>query len=106
MLDVLVVGGGLAGASTAIRLARVGASVQLIDRARFPRPKVCGEGLFARGVEVLDELGVLEQVRGQARALKTLRMELDGAAAEGRLPFSSDPPIGIRRTVLDAALLD
>jgi flavin-dependent dehydrogenase len=40
--DVIVVGAGPAGAATAILMAEHGLSVALLDRARFPRPKICG----------------------------------------------------------------
>ncbi|HZN53008.1 MAG TPA: FAD-dependent oxidoreductase, partial [Methylomirabilota bacterium] len=40
--DVIVVGAGPAGAATAIFLAEHGLAVRLLDRARFPRPKICG----------------------------------------------------------------
>jgi geranylgeranyl reductase family protein len=48
--DVVVVGGGPAGSATAIRLADAGASVVLVDKARFPRDKPCGGGLTMRAV--------------------------------------------------------
>jgi geranylgeranyl reductase family protein len=48
--DVLVAGGGPAGSTTAYRLAEAGASVLLVDRARFPRDKPCGGGLTMRAV--------------------------------------------------------
>lgn len=106
MLDVLVVGGGPAGATAAIHLARAGLSVQIIDRAHFPRPKVCGEGLFGRGVEALAELGVLEGLRGQSRVLQSLRLILDDVSAEGRMSSAGYEAIGVRRTVLDATLIE
>jgi geranylgeranyl reductase family protein len=46
--DVLVVGGGPAGSTTAIRLAEGGARVLLVDKATFPRDKPCGGGLTTR----------------------------------------------------------
>src|SRR5579884_778793 len=46
--DALVVGGGPAGSTTAIRLADGGARVLLVDRATFPRDKPCGGGLTTR----------------------------------------------------------
>jgi geranylgeranyl reductase family protein len=51
--DVIVVGAGPAGSTTAYRLARAGARVYLVDRARFPRDKPCGGGLTLRAVREL-----------------------------------------------------
>jgi geranylgeranyl reductase family protein len=51
--DVIVVGAGPAGSTTAYRLARAGARVCLLDRARFPRDKPCGGGLTMRAVREL-----------------------------------------------------
>src|SRR5436309_11124682 len=48
--DAVVVGGGPAGSTTAWRLADAGASVLLVDKARFPRDKPCGGGLTLRAV--------------------------------------------------------
>ena len=57
--DVIVVGAGPAGSATALRLARAGASVTLVERARFPRRKVCGEYLNAGAVRALREHDVI-----------------------------------------------
>src|ERR687887_418223 len=51
--DAIVVGAGPAGSTTAYRLARAGARVCLLDRARFPRDKPCGGGLTLRAVREL-----------------------------------------------------
>ncbi len=51
--DVAVVGAGPAGSVTAIHLARRGARVLLVDKARFPRDKPCGGGLTLRAVRQL-----------------------------------------------------
>jgi geranylgeranyl reductase family protein len=51
--DAIVVGAGPAGSVTAYRLASAGASVLLLDRARFPRDKPCGGGLTLRAVRLL-----------------------------------------------------
>jgi len=48
--DVLVVGGGPAGSTTALRIAEAGASVLLVDKATFPRDKPCGGGMTMRAV--------------------------------------------------------
>lgn len=49
--DALVVGAGPAGSSTAIHLARAGARVLIVDKARFPRDKPCGGGLTGRALK-------------------------------------------------------
>jgi geranylgeranyl reductase family protein len=51
--DAIVVGAGPAGSTTAYRLARAGASVLLLDRARFPRDKPCGGGVTVRAARQL-----------------------------------------------------
>jgi geranylgeranyl reductase family protein len=51
--DAIVVGAGPAGSTCAYRLARAGASVLLLDRARFPRDKPCGGGVTLRAARVL-----------------------------------------------------
>jgi geranylgeranyl reductase family protein len=51
--DAIVVGAGPAGSTTAYHLARAGASVLLLDRARFPRDKPCGGGVSARAARLL-----------------------------------------------------
>ncbi len=64
--DVIVVGAGVAGASSAILLGREGYRVLLVDRAVFPRHKTCGEGIMPEGVRILGALGVLPAVLEQA----------------------------------------
>lgn len=61
--DAIVIGGGPAGAATAILLAKAGWSVALVEKAEFPRRKVCGEFISATNMALLDELGVGETFR-------------------------------------------
>jgi geranylgeranyl reductase family protein len=56
--DVLVVGAGPGGSATAYHLATRGVDVLMVDRATFPREKVCGDGLTPRGVRALQQMGV------------------------------------------------
>src|SRR5918997_3670026 len=60
--NVLVVGGGPAGAATATTLARAGVDVLVLDRARFPRPKPCSEYLSPEASRVLATMGVLDEI--------------------------------------------
>src|ERR1041384_2286353 len=60
--DVLIVGGGPAGASAAIRLALAGARVLLAEQKRFPRAKLCGEFISPECLAHFAELGVLAQM--------------------------------------------
>jgi flavin-dependent dehydrogenase len=64
--DVVVIGGGPAGASAALTLARGGMAVAVIEAEAFPRRKVCGEYVSATNLSLFDELGVGEAFRRQA----------------------------------------
>ncbi len=61
-VSVAIIGASLSGATAALHLARRGISVAIIDKARFPRRKVCGEGLSIQGMEELGRLGLGEQL--------------------------------------------
>src|SRR4051812_32516310 len=56
--DVLVVGGGPAGASTSYWLAKAGVRGACIERKPFPRDKTCGDGLTPRAVKQLADMGL------------------------------------------------
>jgi len=56
--DVAIVGAGPAGAAAAITLAQAGRSVVLLDKACFPRDKICGDGITTGALRILEELGV------------------------------------------------
>ena len=60
--DVVVAGSGPGGTSVATFLARRGVSVLLLDRAGFPRDKVCGDGLTPQAIYWLDRLGCAAEV--------------------------------------------
>lgn len=60
--DIIVVGGGPAGSSTAALAARQGARVLLLDRARFPRPKACAEYMSPGVMDVLNRTGLASAV--------------------------------------------
>lgn len=60
--DVIIVGAGVAGASSAIALGQEGYQVLLLDKENLPRYKPCGEGIMPQGVSILDSLGVLSEI--------------------------------------------
>ncbi len=63
--DVIVVGAGVAGSMTAALLAQQGFDVLLVERATFPREKICGEGLMPAGADILQKLGILSEVEDE-----------------------------------------
>lgn len=103
--DVVVVGAGPAGSSAALVLAREGARVALVDKARFPRDKACGDLLGPRGVQVLTDLGV-----GVPSALMVNDMLVVGPTGRRvRLPAAEGLTypghgIAVSRWELDAAI--
>src|ERR1700681_4666267 len=56
--DVIIVGAGPAGSTTAFYLAQAGLDVLVLEKSRFPREKVCGDGLTPRAVKSLISMGV------------------------------------------------
>src|SRR6266545_2701343 len=60
--DAIVIGGGPGGATAALMLARAGWKVAVIERARFPRRKVCGEYLSATNLPLFRRLGLAEEI--------------------------------------------
>ena len=60
--DVIIVGAGPGGCGAAITLARLGYEILLVEKEKFPRSKVCGDGMSPPTLEVLDRLGVLQEI--------------------------------------------
>jgi geranylgeranyl reductase family protein len=102
--DVVVVGAGPAGSSAAYWLARAGRDVVVLEKAEFPREKVCGDGLTPRGVRALADMGV--DTAGWVRH-RGLRVTGGGQVAEVDWPTLSRWPgysVVRRRSELDAEL--
>jgi flavin-dependent dehydrogenase len=99
--DVVIAGGGPAGLATAIAARLGGFEVTVLDGARPPLDRACGEGLMPDGVMVLESLGVnLREV--DSYPFRGIRYLDDQRSAEGLFPGASG--LGIRRTELHRAL--
>ena len=112
--EVIVVGGGPAGASTAHSLARAGVDVLVVDRAKFPRDKTCAEYLSPQASRVLSDMNVLDEIeRSRPAHLAGMRVRApDGHYADGEFtathgfrPFR-EYGLAVRRTILDAIILN
>ena len=97
--DVIVVGAGPAGATTAFYLAQSGLDVLLLEKARFPREKVCGDGLTPRAVKALVGMGI--SVTEQDGWVRNKGLRVIGAGKRMELPWpelASYPGYGLVRT--------
>ncbi|MEU0518878.1 geranylgeranyl reductase family protein [Streptosporangium sp. NPDC006007] len=99
--DVIVVGAGPAGSTTAFHLAQAGLNVLLLEKTTFPREKVCGDGLTPRAVKQLIAMGIDIDAPGWVRN-KGLRVVGGGLRFELDWPeLSSYPDFGLVRTRQD-----
>ena len=101
--DVVVVGAGPAGCAAALGALRVHPSLRvlLLDRARFPRDKCCGDGIAPHVLDVLGSVGAYEVARGWT-PLRRLEIARAGRGVVGLL---ARPAWVIPRTVFDARLV-
>ncbi|MCC6770504.1 MAG: FAD-dependent monooxygenase [Gemmatimonadaceae bacterium] len=112
--EVIVVGGGPAGAASAWFLARAGIDVLVVDRARFPRDKPCAEYLSPQASRILNEMGVLGAIEAAGAAqLSGMRVRApNGVVIHGEFVSSHgfrgfrDCGLALPRRQLDALLLD
>jgi geranylgeranyl reductase family protein len=97
--DVIVVGAGPSGSTAAYYLAQAGLNVLLIEKSRFPRDKVCGDGLTPRAVKSLVAMGV--DVSEEAGWLRNKGLRVIGGGMRLELDWpelSSWPGYGLVRT--------
>lgn len=100
---VLIVGAGPGGAAAALRLHGHGCDVLWVDRAEFPRPKVCGCCLNMAALSALAPLGCDALVRGLAGSeLAHWQLRVAGRTVQASLPGG----VALSRTRLDVALIE
>ena len=98
-VEVVVVGAGPAGCLAAIAAANAGARVTLLERADFPREKVCGCCIAPRGVAVLADMG-LERILDDAPLLGSVRLE----SGRSSVQIDRDSGVALSRGAFDTRL--
>jgi geranylgeranyl reductase family protein len=106
LLDVLVVGAGPAGAAAAITARHLGLDVLVVDRARFPRDKTCGDGLTAGALRSLESLGFdARALPSYVRVAETVLVAPSGRHVRLPLPDDGEHAAVVPRLELDDALV-
>jgi flavin-dependent dehydrogenase len=103
--DVIIAGAGPAGAIAAFRLARAGARVQMFDRARFPRAKLCGDTLNPGALRVLSEQIPVDDIIRRSLPLDGMLLTGPGVAVRGTYGENQHGRALVRQQ-LDQLLLD
>ncbi len=106
MVDVLIAGAGPAGSLAAIHLARAGARVLMVDRATFPRDKLCGDTLNPGAMRVLERVGLRAAIEAVSQPLEGMLLtgtggvQVRGTYGRGLLARA------LTRRVLDQRLVE
>src|SRR5690625_6716841 len=88
--DAVVVGAGPGGATAAAFMARAGLRVMLVDKASFPRDKICGDAISGKSVDVLRRLELIDQI---LTAPQVKSWGIDFGGPDGRvayIPFTQE----------------
>ncbi|MFU0505583.1 NAD(P)/FAD-dependent oxidoreductase [Pseudaminobacter sp. NGMCC 1.201702] len=107
--DAIIIGGGPAGSSAAITLARHGWAVAVIEKSKFPRRKVCGEFISSTNSALLDRLGVGEVWRAAAGPeIRHVAFYAGETCVEAPMPRAANAGFGraLGRDLLDLLLLE
>ncbi len=108
--DVVIVGAGPSGSTTAYYLAKEGFNVLLLDKFNFPRDKTCGDCLTPRALHILDDMGLLETIHQVGyRSYKLELISTKGDTASALLPKKEnmcDYLLVVPRLILDNIILE
>ncbi|MCL6543773.1 MAG: FAD-dependent monooxygenase [Bryobacteraceae bacterium] len=104
--DIVVVGAGPAGSTLAARLAARGWSVLLLDQARFPRRKICGEYFGPGCLPLLEEIGAAAEVLRRAHRSLGIRAVSPGGVEFSAAYRQAEPAFSLPREELDSILLE
>jgi flavin-dependent dehydrogenase len=109
--DALIIGGGPAGATASLLLAKAGWSVVLVEKSSFPRRKVCGEYLSPTNFGLLDRLGVLGSVLEHAGPeIRTIELLWKSTSIVADMPCPSERTArwgkAVRREILDTLMVN
>ena len=107
MFDVAIVGGGPAGSTCAAFCALAGLRTVVLERATFPREKVCGDCLNPASWPILRRLELVERLRAlpHARLERVELIGITGRRLSAALPAGENAEIAIKRSLLDELLL-
>ncbi len=100
--DIIIIGGGLAGLTSAIHLSRAGLPVTLIEKNEYPKHKVCGEYISNEVLPYLQQLGADPMTLGAKKINRFLLSTTRGKTIETTLPLGG---FGISRYTLDNFLM-
>ncbi|GAA5507594.1 NAD(P)/FAD-dependent oxidoreductase [Novipirellula caenicola] len=98
---VLIIGSGVAGAACAIRLRSHGVAVDLVEKATFPRTKVCGCCIGEAGLNAFSQLGIRDEVLEHGMTTRRWCASLAGRRIELSIPLG----VAISREVLDPLMM-
>ena len=109
--DIIIIGGGPAGTSAALFLEKKGYHIALLDQARFPRDKVCGEFISPAADDIFFELGILDSIEAlnPTRLSGVVVSAYESSYLQVDYPFSSDgramTSLSVERSRLDNLML-
>jgi len=106
--DVVILGAGPAGSSCAHYLARFDLDILLIDKANFPRDKACGDGLTPRALRILEDMGVLDDLKSTGYWVNKVAIHApNGSTVTASVPKKGENPdyiLIVPRLTLDDVL--